>query len=150
MKREKGFTLLEVLIAASIMLVIGVAVANFASESLWMYRGTFQRMNSELEGRQALRTMVKELRAAEAVYSVSTTSLSFAADLNNDGVSENLSYLLEEGDLIREFDGDRSLLASGVLNEADVPIFSRDERYVSIKLILNGKEHSSGVTLRNE
>lgn len=146
---QKGFTLAEILIATAIVLVLGVAVANFAKESLTLSRSSSLRLSSELEGRRAIRTLMKDLRGALTLISTSTTAFTFTTDADDDGVAEQVRIYLDGTELKREEGSSSIVLASGVTNSSTTPIFYLNGRQVGLKVMMGAREHSSSVTLRN-
>lgn len=119
MKKTRGFTLIEVMMAVGITVIIFLALANFAKDTLVLHRDAFDSMNARLSAHKTLGALVKELRGAEALYSVSTSSISFYLDGG-----------LEERELL-----------SGA--------FSYTEPVLTISLTEGGREYRTTVTLRN-
>lgn len=147
---NKGFTLLEVLIATAIILMLGLAWVNFSMESVALNRSASERLNSEFESRRALARIVKELRQASALNSTSTLGVSFAADLDGDDSAENVRFFVEGDSLKREGPEGIITLINNLENGSSTPLFSWDGRFVTLTIQTGGREHSVGITLRNQ
>jgi len=145
---NKGFTLTEVIVAAAIMLALGVAVANFTIETSALNRSTSQRLTTQFEGRRALLRIIRELRQASMLNSTSSQSVIFSADLNNDGISESVRFYADGPALKRESSGGVITLVNNL--DASTPLFVWSGDFVTITVRTGGKEHSTGVTLRNQ
>lgn len=144
---KKGFTLVEILVSSAIMLVLLVAVASAAKESLQLSRSSLASMNAELDSRRAVRTIIRELRGATTLVATSSDSVIFTLDLDSDGVDEQISFLRNANNLlIREEPNSTRTLAENI---STVQLFTYDGKYIEVRFAVGGKEYSSGVTLRN-
>ncbi|MFA6476228.1 MAG: prepilin-type N-terminal cleavage/methylation domain-containing protein [Candidatus Paceibacterota bacterium] len=95
----KGLTLIELLVAISISLLVGIAVINFGRDIFYQNYLVSKSLVSENEAKSTLSRIVTELRravpAGTGAYpldTVSSTTLIFYSDTNGDGVSERLHY----------------------------------------------------------
>ncbi len=103
-----GMALVEVLVAVGISVVVLVAISAFEA-NIFIYKdsvsGTFESVqNAQI----ILKTMAKELRSASiasdgsfAIAQVSTSTLVFFVDTNNDSVKERVKYTLASSTLYR-------------------------------------------------
>ena len=103
-KNNKGFTLMEILISMTILLVItGVILVFFQSVT-----ESSRRFSSSLivqqQVQQSLQIFVPELRSAAQsnagaypIFGVSSTTIGFYSDIDRDGVFERVRYFLEDG-----------------------------------------------------
>ncbi|MFZ2048730.1 MAG: prepilin-type N-terminal cleavage/methylation domain-containing protein [Minisyncoccia bacterium] len=100
--KNKGFSLMEFLIAVSITTIIVMVVATFIKD-IFTYNSSSQAsMTSVLEGRKVLRMMVTELRATTqgandsyAIDTAATSTIIFYVDTNGDGVPDKIRYFLD-------------------------------------------------------
>ena len=100
--KDKGFSLIEFLIAVSIATILIVVVTIFMKD-IFTYNASSQAsMTTVLEGRKVLRTMVAELRAATqsvdnlyVIDTAATSSLVFYVDTNGDGLPDKVRYFLD-------------------------------------------------------
>lgn len=98
---ERGFTLIEVLIAMGIAVALALAVAIFAKD-IFLNNGFISNsLNAEQAGRTVIRRMVGELRSAlpgsNGAYTIEKADrneLIFYTDLDTDGLKERVRYTL--------------------------------------------------------
>lgn len=129
--KNKGFTLVEVLVAMLIATIIMFAVANFGQNILSLNQSASQSLTAGLESRQAMKVMIRELRALESLDAVATSSISFSVDLNQDENLENIRYFLDLSTqtLKREVDGVQNILVANIISTS-TPIFDYyDQNY---------------------
>lgn len=99
--KQKGFTLVETLLVAAILIFI-VGVLTLFSRNIWFYNtfisGSLESIN---EGRAALKIMTAEIRTASsgnngsyAISAASSTSFTFYSDIDDDGLKERVRYFL--------------------------------------------------------
>ncbi len=103
-----GFTLLEVLIVASIFVILGLAIANFGRDIFWQNYTVSRSLVAEGEAKMALARLVSELRRAQPASTgayplevVASTEIIFYSDIDNDGLRERIHYWLNGGALKR-------------------------------------------------
>jgi len=106
--QRKGFTLVETLVAVAIGSMIFLAVFNFG-QGIFSFNTSAQgNLSAQSDGRQVLKSMVKELRSASpsnlGSYPISlanATALTFFVDLDGDGYKEQVRYFLSGNELKR-------------------------------------------------
>jgi len=96
-----GFTLLEMLFVVSIAVILGLAISNFGADIFKQNYNFSKQLVADNEAKLTLTRIVTELRRAQpastgayAIESVSSTSLIFFSDINNDGARERLRYFV--------------------------------------------------------
>lgn len=102
MMKNRGFSLIEFIVAVAIATVIGLAITFFAKDILSLNFSAQSSMTASLEGRKILSTMIAEFRSATpsalgsyAIESVATSSVVFFADVNSDGIADRVRYFLD-------------------------------------------------------
>lgn len=98
---QKGFTLLEVLMVVGILVLLAGVLFGL-EQTLFSQNGSLQaRLLADQDARSTLRHLVAEIRAATAadngayaLVTVASTSLSFYADANADGLHERIRYFV--------------------------------------------------------
>jgi hypothetical protein len=100
-----GFTLVEALLAAGMMAVLALAVGAIGRDIFSFRTGLTAAFSTEGDARRILRPFADELRAAAysetgayPIAETSTSSLTFYADVDRDGVVERARYFLDRGD----------------------------------------------------
>lgn len=99
---NRGFSLVEFLLAIVIATVVGFVVTLFAKNVISFGSSAQANMTAILESRKILSTMVAELRSispsalgAYPIESVATSSIVFFTDVNSDNVSDRVRYFLD-------------------------------------------------------
>ncbi len=117
-RSSAGFTLIETLFAASILVSVLLAALAFRSNLFSMDRMLQYSLNNQHEVRQALRVLSAELRSVSAsslgaypLANAADTSLVVYRDLNGDGLKERIRYFL-----------DGTTLKKGVVDPAGNPL----------------------------
>jgi prepilin-type N-terminal cleavage/methylation domain-containing protein len=115
--RENGFTLVELLVGLAVFgLVMVAAFALYASNQQIYHRGQ-TKAEAQQNARVALETASREIRIAgfdmsgvldtltppTSIQAANASDLTFAADLNGDGVLDRVTYRVQNRRLIREF-----------------------------------------------
>lgn len=98
-KENLGFTLVEILVVASIAVIMAVALTSF-QRNLVIWNTFFANsLTGQDEVRRAFKTMTAELRsmapASTGAYPLvvaATSSVTFYADVDNDGLYERIRY----------------------------------------------------------
>jgi len=100
---KKGFTLVEILVVTGVLVLIGLAIANFGRDIFWQNLVWSRELVAESEAKIAMRHLVAEIRTAEpsntGAYPIelaSKNNLVFYSDINNDGKRERLHYFLAD------------------------------------------------------
>lgn len=108
MKPRKGLTLIELLIAISLMGAIFLALAVFTDNGFKLWRVTRQKVENEEKVRNALLQLtreVRELRSADngafAIESATNQQFVFFANVDSDLGTERLRYFFSNGAIYR-------------------------------------------------
>ncbi len=120
--RQGGFTLPELAVTTTVMLIIGVAVLSFIVVSARQYTGQEDRVTTTDEARNALLRITNELRDAGAVTFVDQGTVQAEARAS-DGTFHQVTYSCGTGtggtETCTRTDattGDEELLVEGVVN----------------------------------
>ncbi len=105
---KSGMTMVELLTAVGIFVVIMIAVTAFQS-NIFIYNSSISGSFQTAQNAQViLKTILTEVREASpggngsyAIANAASTSLSFFSDVNNDGVTELVTYTLVGTNLFR-------------------------------------------------
>jgi prepilin-type N-terminal cleavage/methylation domain-containing protein len=139
----RGFTLIETVVVIAILALVGGALSSMIQ---YFYRTNdyvLQEETAVANGRQGLADAVRDLREASyaddgsyPIGSVSTSSITFYADVDNTGDVEKINYYLSKGTLYRtiiaatgtppSYVGQTvatSTIAVDVVNSTSTPIF---------------------------
>lgn len=105
---EDGFTLIEVLVSISILLMIGSSVITFERSVLTNSKVLQAELNSQQQVRRTLATFVSNVRGATqsatggyAIESAGTSSLTFYANIDKDPLIERVRYFIATSTLMR-------------------------------------------------
>ncbi len=105
---QKGFTLVEVITTVAIFSLIVLVVGSFTYNVFWLNTHNTNNVNAVYEARSLLHTLANELRSASpsslGAYPIeiaATSTLTFYADTNNDGLKERIRYFLADTTLKR-------------------------------------------------
>ncbi|HEX30314.1 TPA: type II secretion system protein, partial [Candidatus Poribacteria bacterium] len=91
MKRESGFTLLEVLLVATLLgMIVAVIVPNLGV-GFRIWSSTGESMEIIQDSRITLQKMMKDIRNAEEITDISSESISLI-DENGDSIDYGLFY----------------------------------------------------------
>jgi type II secretory pathway pseudopilin PulG len=97
-----GFTLVEILVVCSIVVILSWAIASFGRDIFYQNFVLSRELVAEGEAKVAMRRLIYELRTAEpsnngsySIESASRSNLVFFSDINNDGKRERLRYFLD-------------------------------------------------------
>lgn len=101
LKNQKGFTLLELILAFSILIIIMVVTGLFSTNIL-SSENIFQgSLVTQTETQQALQTMATEIRSmapsntgSYSLDTAATNTLIFYSDIDEDGLMERVRYFL--------------------------------------------------------
>lgn len=107
--RNRGFTLMELLIVIAIIGVVGVVVGKFSAD-VFSYNRTFNGTFSTIDdAEKLLRPMTQEIRSASAsntgayaIDAIGDYSFSFYSDIDNDGLKEWIRYSLSGTTMSKE------------------------------------------------
>lgn len=107
-KSQRGFTLVELVVTAGIVAVIGVSVAAFQRDIFSYSFSTRQSLDAQYDANKVVRTMVTEIRSmsessagAYPIANAATSSLTFYTDFDGDSEKEKIRYFLQNGTLKR-------------------------------------------------
>jgi len=107
-KRNKNaFTLIEVLTVVFVLSLIVLLVAAFQKNVFSLNSIIQSGLTAQQEGRQALKTIIPEIRSISPsstgsypLAEVQANSLTFYSDIDDDGLKERLRYFLD-GDILK-------------------------------------------------
>jgi len=139
-KKQKGFTLIEIVISVSIIAMIVGAVGAFQSGIFKSNRIIQSGLMNQQEAKKLIRPFAQEVRGANISalggYPIATaTSLTFTfyTDLDGDGLSEKVKYYVENGELIKsviepdtethQYDEENSKITKVIKDIIDEPVF---------------------------
>lgn len=88
----RGLTLIELMISVLLISSMLIAVWVIFDAGYKVYYGTYARQNIKNQASGAFFRMTKELYEAVSVTSATATSMTFTADVNNDGINETIQY----------------------------------------------------------
>lgn len=101
-RRAAGFTLVESLVAASIVAGLALAVGLIGRDVFALRSGLTAALSTQADARRILRPFADELRAAAysesgayPIAETSTSSVTFYADVDRDGVVERARYFVD-------------------------------------------------------
>ncbi len=117
-KKNRGFTLIEILIAIFIVTLIGIIIINFQIDVFSINKISSDNLNAQTDARNALKTMSAELRSMSpsnngsyAIAIAATSSIIFYTDIDNDTLKEQIHYFQ-----------DGSNLKKGVIKPTGLPL----------------------------
>ena len=90
---KTGLTLFELLISMLLISAMLGAIWMIFRTGLITFYGTSDRQNISDQASVAFTTMTNELRQASSVISATGTAVRFYADVNSDGVNEDIQYI---------------------------------------------------------
>ena len=109
MLNNKGFTLVEVLVSMSILMIIVFISTNFISTSSRSAKFASEQEEAITNARKAMDVTKREIRGANssergdyALATIEDDEFSFYSDVDNDGQMENIRYFLTGTNLIKE------------------------------------------------
>lgn len=105
---EKAFTLIEVLVAASILLIILGIAFNLIVASLSLQKQTTESLELQQNARFAMDSIIRDLQNATNVELINSHQLSF-----NDGANQ-VQYRVTNQQLIRDENNSNSPVASNI------------------------------------
>jgi prepilin-type N-terminal cleavage/methylation domain-containing protein len=105
---DRGMTLVEVMIALAIFVTVMIAVGMFET-NIFTYQGSVSSsLTTSQDAQVILKTMLTDMRSAAPsangsypIVTVSTSSISFFSDPDNDGQTEQITYSLIKNTLYR-------------------------------------------------
>ena len=96
---QAGFSLIEMIIVIFILTVIGLALVTFQINIFSLNKITGDNLTAEGEARQTLKTITAEIRTmspsgmgAYAIAQLSTSSITFYSNIDNDSLIEKVRY----------------------------------------------------------
>ncbi len=107
-KKDKGFTLLEMLISLAIFSIVVGLVGTLARDTFYFEKVFSGGLTSYDEARKILQPVSSEIRAASPsslgsypIETATATNFAFFTDNNNDGIKERIRYFLSGNTLTR-------------------------------------------------
>jgi type II secretory pathway pseudopilin PulG len=107
-KTKAGFTLVEILIVAGLLVLFLIALSTFGRDVFIFNNRYSLSFSADSNAKSALKKLTAELRAAESsatggflIEMVASTSRIFFSDPDGDGVRERLRYFIEDRSLKR-------------------------------------------------
>ncbi len=102
MSEEAGFSLVELILFTIILLLLLVGVMGMLTSAFSSSAATYNISKLEDAAREALSTMVRQLRVATHVDANSNANtITFTGDLDGNGSSETVTYAVAGGYLLR-------------------------------------------------
>ena len=99
---DSGFSIIEVVVAISILTLVGIAVYAFQKDVFSLNRILSQSIIAQKEVRRALKIMSAEIRAASpssigayAIAETATSSFIFYSNIDDDSFKERVRYFLD-------------------------------------------------------
>jgi len=100
-RRERGFTLIEIVGALGLATFVLVAVLRLQNETLSFNRTFSEQIRARTDARRVMETMVDELRIAATsetgtypILLAQDNAITFYADVDSDGVVERIRYVV--------------------------------------------------------
>jgi prepilin-type N-terminal cleavage/methylation domain-containing protein len=141
--KNKAFTLVELVTAISILVVIMVAVSAFQYNVISYNRSSAVALTNATEAQSILKVIARELRemspSSNGAYPIAvaaTSTVTFFADIDGDGVKEQIRYFIASSTVKRGIikptgsplvysAGSESfkILATGIRNSSSTPLF---------------------------
>ena len=129
--KNSGFTLVEILVVASITVLIGLGATKLLGDIFSFNRSVSDSLTQTGEARRAVKTMVAELRTASpssvgayALEQTGTSSLIFYSDIDTDNEKERIRYFIQS-----------SVLMRGVTNATGSPLVYNTGNEVRTELV---------------
>lgn len=141
---QRGFTLIEMLVVIAVLAVVGVAVSGMIAYIYKTNTFLFQQSSATDNARRGIEYALENIReasyGADGAYPIAnaaTSTVTFYADVDNDGTVEKIRYYLSNGTLYRgvtnpagsppSYTGQTeaaTIVASYVQNGTSTPIFN--------------------------
>lgn len=105
---KKGFTLVETLVSIAVIILVGLAIANFQRDLFFFNSSLQNNLSAQIDARKVLRTVLTELRTtspsslgAYPLVQVGTSTLIFYANVDGDQYKERLRYFTQGTNFMR-------------------------------------------------
>ena len=101
-KKSIGFSMIELIIGISLLLMIGVAIWTFQKDIFSLNSTISDSVVAQDDVRRIFKTITSEIRSASAssiggysIDSATSTSFIFYSDINDNGIKERIRYFLD-------------------------------------------------------
>jgi prepilin-type N-terminal cleavage/methylation domain-containing protein len=134
-QRDRGFTLVELLIAMTIFAIVSVAFFQVLLSGNRASTTTTDVVKISEEARLAFNRMIRDTRQADSITSATSTSYRVFVDYNADGTYENPTTSGDYEDLTFELNGNQfelnnEVLATGISQIAGQPYFAYSSNHL--------------------
>jgi hypothetical protein len=111
MRRQRGYTLMETLIAGAMTVTLGCALWLGWSAAYSSWNVVQDQNTAYANGRQGIDRMVDELRGATAITAATASSVTIT-----NAAGQSVRYALANGNLVRTVGGSTTPVALGITN----------------------------------
>jgi prepilin-type N-terminal cleavage/methylation domain-containing protein len=134
MREQSGFTLVEVLVAASLMSLVLLSLFAMTNTMQMGYRQHRCAVDAAQNGRQALLRLTRDIRLATAVTTTPGSEITITTTAN-----ETIRFVLADGSLMRIVGGSQESLASGLTGPNNGSAFAPDPAgtWVEVHLVVS-------------
>lgn len=113
-KQKKGITLIELMMTIVLFIILIGSFLWIFTTGLKVWHFGIERADIRQGGTAAIERMVRELTQAGSFTIAQATQIKFAADLDNDGSDEAITFDVDGSDLREDVDGKDTVLTSNV------------------------------------
>lgn len=139
LSNEKGFTLVEVLLAAIILVIVLGIAFNFLKAGFDLNRNITEHTDLHHNIRFAMDSIARDLKNATDVTLINSSRIRFTDGQNN----QQVEYRLSGNQLIRDENNSNSPVAENIISLT----FTKQDNLVGITMIAN--QNNKQITLRS-